>query len=96
MQVHSKGFVSGLEGSCLYVKLDWLMQYVLISKTIYPLPQLVSKDLRTASLDAASAYLSPASAVLAAAAAAAAEANGSHETHTHIKLDDQVRTHVAA
>jgi hypothetical protein len=50
--------------------------------------QLVTKDLRTASLETAAAYLSPATAVLAAAAAAAAEANGTHEDH--IKLDDQV------
>jgi hypothetical protein len=49
--------------------------------------QLVSKDLRTASLES-TAYLSPASAVLAAAAAAAAETNGTHEDH--IKLDSQV------
>ena len=40
------------------------------------------------SLDS-TAYLNPATAVLAAAAAAAAEGNGSHDDH-HIKLDDQV------
>ena len=42
--------------------------------------QLVSKDMRSSSLDSTS-YMSPASAVLAAAAAAVAEANGGHEDH---------------
>ena len=40
--------------------------------------QLVSKDMRSSSLDSTS-YMSPASAVLAAAAAAVAEANGGHD-----------------
>ena len=48
----------------------------------------MTKDLRTASLDTAAAYLNPTTAVLAAAAAAANEANGPHDDH--IKLDDQV------
>ncbi len=43
--------------------------------------------MRASSLDS-TAYLSPATAVLAAAAAAAAEANGSHEDHR--SLEDPV------